>query len=79
MDDFPHDGDVRSTSDWLDRMGFVDKLMGWNADAIIGLKDEYVFDELPDKSSARRLCGLLQTARDKRDRGKHAFPLSVWY
>ncbi len=47
LSDFPKGGDIETTRAWLDKEGFCETLIGWKADAIIGLKDEYVLEMLP--------------------------------
>ncbi len=38
MSDYPKGGDIPTTRAWLDRKGFNGVLVGWGADAILGLE-----------------------------------------
>ena len=67
MSDFPKGEDIQATRDWLDKMGFTEKFIGWVADAILGKDDAYIeskFENTPEEQEkAEMLCGLLSTAR----------------
>ena len=69
MSDFPKRGSVQETRAWLSANGFRDdELVGWNADALIGADKGDILLELPARE-ARRLWGLLNTA--KQTSGNH--------
>jgi hypothetical protein len=67
MSDFPKGGDPDTTRAWLDKEGFENILVGWEADAILGKSDGFIksrFLNTPeDQERAEMLCGLLNTAR----------------
>ena len=65
MSDFPHGGNVETTKAWLDRKGFRDVFLGWEADALLGKTDEYVASKFrpEDRERADMLSGYLNTAR----------------
>jgi hypothetical protein len=63
MTDFPKGGDVRITRAWLDKKGFHDMFLNWNADAILGLKESDIFSMIPKQNGGEMLWGLLNKAR----------------
>lgn len=65
MTDYPIGKDVETTRTWLDKEGFPDVFPGWKADAILGLKDEFILTRfsLQDQEKGMMLCGFLNTAR----------------
>ncbi len=67
MSSFPKEGDIQATRDWLDKKGFTEKFIGWEAAAILGTDDAYIkskFENTPEEQEkAEMLCGYLNTAR----------------
>ena len=61
MSDFPKGGDVKSTRVWLDKKGFVELFIGWEADAILGLEERHV--QANGGRDWLKLWGFLNTAR----------------
>lgn len=62
MSDFPKGGDVATTREWLDKKGFKEILVGWKADAILGLDRTDILASVPGENGLK-LCGFLNTAR----------------
>ena len=62
MSDFPKGGDVAITRVWLDKKGFAELFVGWEADAILGA-DKIDIIEMAGKDEGRRLWGFINIAR----------------
>jgi hypothetical protein len=62
MSDFPHDGDIEDTRAWLDKNGFCNVFVGWNAVSVLALTRERIFSVLSRMEGAR-LWSCLQRAR----------------
>lgn len=62
MSDFPKNGSIGALRLWLDANGLLCFLDGWNADALLGAKEEDVKTLVPGEAGMR-LWGLLNTAR----------------
>lgn len=67
MSDFPLGGNVSDLREWLDMKGFDGQFVGWEANALIGLKEVRIMNEfgLP-QDRALSLYGLLEAANNKR-------------
>lgn len=63
MSDFPKGGDVNATRAWLDKKGFLNVLVGWEADALLGLDKADVLALIPGEGGLK-LSGYLNTARN---------------
>ena len=62
MSDFPYRGDVAATREWLDSKGFCELFVGMEADALLHLEKEDIF-QFVDGIPGLRLVGLLRNAR----------------
>ena len=62
MSDYPKGGDVASTRAWLDKKGFTETFVRWEADAILGLSEERILSKVPGERG-EMLWGFLNTAR----------------
>jgi len=62
MSNFPKGGNLKATRDWLDEEGFTNVLVGWKADAILGLEKVDVCNLVPGENGMK-LWGFLNTAR----------------
>jgi hypothetical protein len=63
MSDFPKGGDVATTRAWLDRKGYQNCFIGWEADALLGIEPEFINARVDDKDKAAMLRGFLNTAK----------------
>lgn len=45
MSAFPHGGNVNDLRNWLDMKGFEGKFSAWEAEALIGLREEHILNE----------------------------------
>jgi hypothetical protein len=63
MSDFPKGGDVATTRAWLDRKGYQNYFIGWEADALLGIEPEFINSRFDDKDKAAMLRGFLNTAK----------------
>lgn len=72
MSDFPFGGDTSTTRAWLDKYGFEDKLIGWQADAITGLSKTDLLSLVKGEEDGYRLWGFFETARKSKS-GRYSF------
>jgi hypothetical protein len=64
MSDFPIGGNVQATRAWLDRKGFLDVFLDWEADSLIGSEKTDILDICTTKGQdGLKLWGYLNTAR----------------
>ncbi len=63
MSDFPKGGDIQATRDWLDKEGFTETFIGWEADAILGLERTHIIHLLGDITEGLKLWGFINTAK----------------
>jgi hypothetical protein len=61
MSDFPRGGDIEATRAWLDKEGFQELFVGWEADALLGLEERHILSL--GGENGLMLWGLLNTAR----------------
>ena len=61
MSDFPKGGDTKATRAWLDKKGFGELFIDWEADALLGADKEDILVEAGLKGPM--LWGFLNTAR----------------
>jgi hypothetical protein len=64
MSDFPIRGDVVATRTWLDKEGFENFLVGWKADAVMGLEKADLLHLVPGDDGLK-LWSLLNTAKSQ--------------
>jgi hypothetical protein len=62
MSDFPIGGDVAMTRAWLNKKGFTDVFLKWEADSILGLSEEKIMAKVPGERG-EMLWGFLNIAR----------------
>ena len=62
MSDFPYGGNIADTRSWLDKKAFKGMLVGWEADALLGLEKTDIISIIPGENGLR-LWGYLNTAR----------------
>ena len=62
MSDFPKGEGIEETRIWLDKEGFKDAFVGWEADAILSQSKEEILSKVPGEKG-EILYGLLKTAR----------------
>jgi len=73
MSDLLIRGGYEATKNWMDKEGFNDIFIEWEADALLGLPDEDILSLLSGEKG-EILCGLLNTARQQ-SAGKSSPPI----